>query len=90
MNHEILDRGASDHLGTCYTPGLIKYGTSCILRRPGEFGYRGWQAKRKGERRRIKLKGCILDRNLRAVSAIIIRKGALGKFLKLEFHKLIS
>ncbi|EFC37563.1 predicted protein [Naegleria gruberi] len=70
-------RGASDHLGTCYTPGLIKYGTSCILRRPGEFGYRGWQAKRKGERRRIKLKGCILDRNLRAVSAIIIRKGAL-------------
>ena len=67
--------GANDLNGRSLVHGINSYGFVHLMRKPGQFGYQAWRAKRKGSLKRRPLKGMIIDKTVRSISLVVVKRG---------------
>ena len=56
--------------------GVLTPGRVALLMKPGDSCFRGF-GRRKGERRRKGVRGCIVSQDLSVLNLVIVKKGAL-------------
>lgn len=67
--------GGNDKQGFPMKQGVLTNGRARLLLKKGQSCFR---ARRKGERRRKSVRGCIVDSNLSVINMIIVKKGRLN------------
>ena len=66
--------GGQDKQGFPMKQGVLTNGRVYLLMKPGDTCFRGF-GRRKGERRRKAVRGCIVSADLSVLNLIIVRKG---------------
>jgi len=64
--------GGNDKQGFCMTQGVLTTGRVRLLMRDGMPGYR---QRRKGERKRKSVRGCIVSSDLSVLNLVVVKKG---------------
>ena len=68
--------GGQDKQGFGMKQGVLVPGRVALLMSPGDSCFRGF-GRRKGERRRKSVRGCIVSQDLSVLNLAIVKKGAL-------------
>ena len=68
--------GGQDKQGFGMKQGVLTPGRVALLMKPGDSCFRGF-GRRKGERRRKGVRGCIVSQDLSVLNLVIVKKGAL-------------
>jgi len=66
--------GGQDKQGFPMKQGVLTNGRVFLLMKPGDACFRGF-GRRKGERRRKAVRGCIVSSDLSVLNLVIVRKG---------------
>ena len=78
--------GGQDKQGFGMKQGVLVPGRVALLMTPGDSCFRGF-GRRKGERRRKSVRGCIVSQDLSVLNLVIVKKGAGGQGRCVTFRR---
>jgi ribosomal protein S6E (S10) len=77
-------KGGQDKQGFPMKQGVLVPGRVRLLMKPGDSCFRGY-GRRKGERRRKSVRGCIVSPDLSVINLVIVKKGE-GLWISFALH----